>query len=129
MDAAPGSQAGRARGLAAGLAGDPALALVAGGTGRRARRVAGLCAYGTWEGTTPLVIVAGIALFIAALDAIEPLAQEVDHPDRTQGVPIKRGEMYVRHLAVPVVVMALAGLIGLGAARCSIPSRACSSSV
>ncbi len=27
--------------------------------------VAGLCAYGTWEGTTPLIIVAGIALFIA----------------------------------------------------------------
>jgi hypothetical protein len=78
--------------------------------------IAGLCAYGTWEGTTPLVIVAGIALFIAALDAIEPLAQEVDHPDRAQGVPIVRGELYVRHIAVPVVVMALAGLIGLAAA-------------
>jgi hypothetical protein len=78
--------------------------------------VAGLCAYGTWEGTTPLIIIAGIALFIAALDAIEPLAQEVDHPDRVQGVPLVRGELYVRHLVVPVVVMAIAGLIGLGAA-------------
>ncbi len=78
--------------------------------------VAGLCAYGSWRGTTPLILVAGIALFIAGLDAIEPLAQEVDHPDRAQGVPVERGEMYVRHLAVPVVVMALAGLIGLGAA-------------
>jgi hypothetical protein len=33
-----------------------------------------------------------------------------------QGVPIVRGELYVRHLVVPVVVMAIAGLIGLGAA-------------
>jgi hypothetical protein len=78
--------------------------------------VAGLCAYGSWRGTTPLIMVAGIALFIAGLDAIEPLAQEVDHPDRAQGVPVERGEMYVRHLAVPVAVMAIAGLIGLGAA-------------
>jgi hypothetical protein len=78
--------------------------------------VAGLCAYGTWRGTTPLVIVAGIALFIAALDAVEPLAQDVDYPDRAQGVPVERGALYVRHLTVPVVVMALAGLIGLAAA-------------
>jgi hypothetical protein len=75
--------------------------------------IAGLCAYGTWEGTTPLILVAGIALFVAGLDAIEPLAQEVDHPDRAQGVPVERGRLYVRHLVVPVVVMALAGLIGL----------------
>ncbi len=84
--------------------------------------VAGLCAYGTWRGTTPLVIVAGIALFIAALDAIEPLAQEIDHPDRAQGVPIERGELYLRHLAVPVAVMAIAGLIGLAAAAVLDPA-------
>ncbi|MGZ4734314.1 MAG: hypothetical protein ACXVJW_14125 [Acidimicrobiia bacterium] len=84
--------------------------------------VAGLCAYGTWRGTTPLIVVAGIALFIAALDAIEPLAQEVDHPDRVQGVPIERGVIYVRHLAVPVAVMAIAGLIGLAAAAVLDPA-------
>ena len=116
LDAAARAEAGGARVLAPGLAGDPALARVAVGRVAALGAVAGLCAYGTWEGTTPLVIVAGIALFIAALDAIEPLAQEVDHPDRSQGVPVQRGELYVRHLAVPVVVMALAGLIGLAAA-------------
>ena len=31
-------------------------------------------------------------------------------------MPVGRGELYVRHLVVPVVVMAVAGLIGLGAA-------------
>jgi hypothetical protein len=97
----PGSRIGRVAGLGA---------------------VAGLCAYGTWRGTTPLVIVAGIALFIAALDAIEPLAQEVDHPDRLQGVPVERGVVYVRHLAVPVAVMAIAGLIGLAAAAILDPA-------
>ena len=77
--------------LAAGLAGHPALARLAVGRVAALGAVAGLCAYGTWRGTTPLIIVAGIALFIAALDAIEPLAQEVDHPDRAQGVPVERG--------------------------------------
>lgn len=84
--------------------------------------IAGLCAYGTWRGTTPLILVAGIALFIAALDAIEPLAQEVDHPDRLQGVPVQRGELYLRHLVVPVVVMVLTGLVGLGAAAILDPA-------
>jgi hypothetical protein len=84
--------------------------------------VAGLCAYGTWRGTTPLILVAGVALFIAALDAIEPLAQEIDHPDRAQGVPIEKGELYIRHLVVPVVVMVLTGILGLATATVLDPA-------
>lgn len=84
--------------------------------------VGGVAAYGSWRGTTPLVVLAGIALFVAGLDAIEPLAQEVDHPDRAQGVPIHRGELYVRHLAVPVLVMTLSALVGLAAATAIDPA-------
>ncbi len=82
----------------------------------------GCAPYGTWRGTTPLIIVAGLALFIAALDAVEPLAQEIDHPDRSQGVPVELGEMYLRHLAVPVTVMAVAGIVGLLAAAILDPA-------
>jgi hypothetical protein len=82
---------------------------------------AGLCAYGTWRGTSPLILVGGIALYLAALDAIEPLAQEIDHPDRAQGVPIERGTLLVRHLVVPSVLMAVTGAIGLGAAAALDP--------
>lgn len=84
--------------------------------------VGGVAAYGSWRGTTPLVVVAGAALFVAGLDAIEPLAQEVDHPDRAQGVPIHRGELYVRHLTVPVLVMTLSALVGLVAATVLDPT-------
>ena len=49
--------------------------------------VAGFAAGGAWKGTTPLVIVAGVALFVAALDALEPLAQEMGPPDPAGQLP------------------------------------------
>ena len=85
--------------------------------------LAGLAAYGSWRGTTPLIVLAGIALYIAGLDAIEPLAQEVDNPDRGQGVPVHRGSLYSGHLVASSVVMVLAGCIGLGVAEIADPSR------
>lgn len=72
---------------------------------------AGLALRGVWDGTTPLLIAAGLALWVAALDAVEPLSQETDHPTRTDAMPRERGEVLVRHLPVPTVVMVvLAGL-------------------
>jgi hypothetical protein len=75
--------------------------------------VAGLATAAMWAGTTPMVLVAGGALYIAALDAIEGLAQEVDHPDRRDSFPHAEGAIHLRHLAAPTVVLALAGLVGL----------------
>ena len=53
--------------------------------------VAGFAAAGAWNGTTPLMVVAGAALFVAALDALEPLAQELDHPTRLDSYPLAPG--------------------------------------
>ena len=56
------------------------------------------------------------AVFLLGLEAIEPLAQEVDRPDLTESVPYDRGRLFVGHLAAPAVLLALAGLVGAAAA-------------
>lgn len=78
--------------------------------------VAGLAMAAGWAGTTPLVAVAGLALFVAGLDAIEGLAQEVDHPDRRDGFPVPDGALHLRHLAAPTVVIVAIALLGIVAA-------------
>jgi hypothetical protein len=75
---------------------------------------AGFAAGGAWNGTTPLIIVAGVALFIAALDALEPLAQEWDHPTRRDSFPLMPSRLAYPSLIVPSVVLAL--ITGLGVA-------------
>ena len=75
--------------------------------------VAGLAAGGMWKGTTPLVVVAGVALFIAALDALEPLAQEWDHPTRRDSFPVPPGWLAAVSLAVPAIVLAVVTTIGV----------------
>lgn len=58
-----------------------------------------------WRGTTPAIIVAGLLFFIVGLDAIEPLSQEVDQPDRTDSFPHDRGYLMTKHLLVPSLLM------------------------
>ncbi|HVW32372.1 MAG TPA: hypothetical protein VHL53_07525 [Acidimicrobiia bacterium] len=78
--------------------------------------VAGLAAGGAWKGTTPLIVVAGAALFVAALDALEPLAQEMDHPTRRDSFPLLPGGMAMSCLVVPAVVLTVITAIGAVAA-------------
>ena len=73
--------------------------------------LAGAALRGVWAGTTPLVLAAGFAMFLAALDAIEPLAQEVDHPTRRDASPMEKGHIHIRHVPVGVVVLALAAMV------------------
>jgi hypothetical protein len=78
--------------------------------------VAGLAAGGAWKGTTPLIIVAGAALFVAALDALEPLAQEWDHPTRRDSFPLRPGRIVAASLLVPTLVLAAATAAGVAVA-------------
>jgi hypothetical protein len=67
-----------------------------------------------FRGTSPAIVVAGLLLFIVGLDAVEPLSQEVDQPDRTDSLPIERGLLMTKHLIVPAVAMTpflLAGVL------------------
>jgi hypothetical protein len=78
--------------------------------------VAGVSLRGVWAGTAPLVVVAGLALWVAALEAVEPLAQEIDAADRMDSIPRAEGWIELRHLAVPCVVMAGVAVVGIVAA-------------
>lgn len=51
----------------------------------------GAAAFWAWRGTTPLVLGAGIALYVAGLDVVEPMAQAVDHPTLMEAYPRPRG--------------------------------------
>jgi hypothetical protein len=77
---------------------------------------AGLSLVGVWNGTTPLIVVAALALYLAALDVTEPLAQEVDHPDRSASFDVPTGELHLRQMGPPVVLMVAIGAIGIVAA-------------
>ncbi len=76
----------------------------------------GLSTAAAWAGTTPMILVAAAAMFVAALDAVEGLAQEIDHPDRRDSLPIPTGALHLRHLAAPAVVMLGVGVVAVASA-------------
>lgn len=84
--------------------------------------VAGLSLGLVWRGTIPMLIVAGIALYLVAYDASEPTAQEVDHPTRWESFPEAPGAFLLQHLAAAFVVMALVCAIAAAAALLLVPA-------
>jgi len=78
--------------------------------------VAGLALRAVWDGNRALVVVGGLALWLAALEAAEPLAEEVDFGDRRLSYPWLEGWLYVRHFIGAVLVMLPVALIALGVA-------------
>ncbi len=84
--------------------------------------VAGICLRGVGDGTLPLALVAGIALYVAALDAVESMAQEADHPGRSDSLPHPIGDLLIRHLGVGAAVMVLVALVGAGVGVALDPS-------
>jgi hypothetical protein len=77
---------------------------------------AGVAAAGVQRDITPLVVLVGLALFFLGLEAIEPLSQEIDHPDRTDAISRPLGWVLVRHLAAPAMVLVPFAAIGAAAA-------------
>jgi hypothetical protein len=77
---------------------------------------AGAALVGAWRGTTPLLLAAAACLYVAALDAVEPLAQEVDHPDRRDEYTVPAGTLAIRQLGPSAVLMVVLCLVGWGVA-------------
>jgi hypothetical protein len=75
--------------------------------------VAGLACVGMWNGTEGFVVIAGVAVFIAGIDAVEGLAQETDHPVRPAQYPLPWGDLVLAHLVAPACLLALTGIVGL----------------
>jgi len=74
---------------------------------------------------TPLILVLFVgAVFFVGLECLEPLAQEIDHPDLTDAVPADRGWLFTHLLVAPAALLAIAGLIGAAAATAVEPSHA-----
>ncbi|MGA9278996.1 hypothetical protein [Ilumatobacter sp.] len=63
------------------------------------------------------------AAFFLGLESLEPLAEEVDHPDLTDGLPVQRGWLFANHLVAPACALAVAGLIGATAATIIEPHQ------
>jgi hypothetical protein len=77
---------------------------------------AGAATAGAWNGITLLFVLPGALLMVAALDLVEPLAQEADHPTRRELLPLAADALFRRHLAPSSVAMATVLLVGAAAA-------------
>jgi hypothetical protein len=73
---------------------------------------AGAATAGAWNGITLLFVLPGALLLVAALDLVEPLAQESDHPTRRRLLPVAADSL-IRHHLIPSSV-AMAGVLLLG---------------
>jgi hypothetical protein len=73
---------------------------------------AGAAAAGGWSAAPLALLVPGLLLFVAALDFVEPLAQEADHPTRRQLLPVDVSLLIRRHLVAPAVAIGIVVLLG-----------------
>jgi hypothetical protein len=65
-----------------------------------------------YRGWTPAAILAGLAWFLVGLETIEPFSQELDHPERTELLPVDVGALHHRLLLPSALLIALIGLAG-----------------
>ena len=66
---------------------------------------AAVCQVAAFDGTTALFLVSGGLLFLLGMEALEPLSQEIDQPDRMSSLPHERGALLLRHTAAPLLAL------------------------
>jgi hypothetical protein len=77
------------------------------------------------ETTSPLYALGLLAaVFLLGMEAIEPLSEEVDRPDLTDGLPLDRGALYLRHLIVPAITLTAVAMVGAATATVMDPPSA-----
>ena len=86
--------------------------------------VGGIAAVVAYERAPIAVLVTVAAAFVVALEVLEPLAQEVDHPDLTDRLGVDAGWLYGHHLVAPAGLLAGAALVGTAAAAVVAPALA-----
>ena len=74
--------------------------------------IAAGCLNIAYHDTAPAAVLAGLALYLVGLDAIEPLAQEIDQADRADSIPKERGVLLVRHLPASALLLFLYAIFG-----------------
>jgi hypothetical protein len=74
--------------------------------------IAAGCLNIAYHDTAPAAVLAGLALYLVGLDAVEPLAQEIDQADRADSIPKERGVLLVRHLPASALLLFLYAIFG-----------------
>ncbi len=67
---------------------------------------AGAVAALAWHVSVLLLVLPGLLLIVAALDLIDPLAQEADHPTRAELLPLPASDLFRRHVVAPAIALA-----------------------
>lgn len=80
--------------------------------------VAGATAGVAARGTTPAIGLLAVTLYVLGLQLVEPLSQEIDHPDRTMALPRQDGWVHQR-LLIPSLVAAVP-MAMIGATACAL---------
>ncbi|HET9059784.1 MAG TPA: hypothetical protein VFN61_07670, partial [Acidimicrobiales bacterium] len=80
--------------------------------------VAGAAGVEAWRGTTAFAFAGGLALYVAGLDLLEPVAQTIDRPTLLESYPVETGTVLLGLLIAPAVAMLAVGAVGAATAVC-----------
>ncbi len=96
----------------------------------RLGRIAGLAAAGgiaaaiAYERAPIAVLITVAAAFVIGMEVLEPLAQEIDHPDLTDRLGVEPSWLYGHHLVAPTGMLVVASIVGALAASVAEPALA-----